>query len=174
MLEPKEIVRAVDSLMKTGLVVITGGEPFRQDIRHLVSMLLDCGYHIQIETNGTLPAPIELPYSRHPLQKTGVYVICSPKTGSVHPTIESVACAYKYVLESGSVIFEDGLPATALQHPVNGMVARPRQRMMPIYVQPMDSKDPEVNKKNERAAVASCMSHGYILQLQLHKILGME
>jgi organic radical activating enzyme len=44
----------------------------------------------------------------------------------------------------------------------------------PIYVQPMDSKDDEQNKQNLAAALNSAMKFGYILQLQIHKIIGVE
>ena len=49
-----ELVRAI---RPSGLVVLTGGEPFRQDIGPLIELLLEAGYEIQIETNGTLFRP---------------------------------------------------------------------------------------------------------------------
>ena len=38
----------------------------------------------------------------------------------------------------------------------------------------MDAQDEAQNKLNVKAAVASAMEHGYIMQLQVHKILNLE
>jgi 7-carboxy-7-deazaguanine synthase len=58
-----------------GLVVVTGGEPLlqRSALTKLVAMLVDAGLMVQVETNGTLPAPAE----NEPLSKA-LYVV-SPK-----------------------------------------------------------------------------------------------
>jgi 7-carboxy-7-deazaguanine synthase len=41
-------------------VVITGGEPFVQKrVAHLVSLLVDIGHHVTIETNGTIYLPTQ-------------------------------------------------------------------------------------------------------------------
>lgn len=49
-------------------LVITGGEPTLQLDSHLLKMLKDKGFYIQIETNGSLPVPPEVDW-----------VTCSPK-----------------------------------------------------------------------------------------------
>ena len=104
-------------------MVITGGEPFRQDLAKLLNVLTDAGYYVQIETNGTLE-PADVPYSLVTDIRTGVYVVCSPKAGKVHPRIAEVACCYKYVLSQDS-IHADGLPLRALEHTASPFVARP-------------------------------------------------
>lgn len=38
-------------------VILTGGEPLCQDIVPLVKLLIQHGFHIQVETNGTMPLP---------------------------------------------------------------------------------------------------------------------
>lgn len=170
----QEILDKVLEYQSSGLVVITGGEPFRQDITRLLNVLTDAGFYVQIETNGTLE-PVEYLYSTMPGIRTGVYVVCSPKTGKVHPRINDVACCFKYVIAHDSIHEDDGLPLRALEHRASPYVARPPQNWArPIYLQPMDAKDPDVNEKNLRAAIASCMAHGYILQLQVHKLIDME
>lgn len=170
----REILDKVREYQSRGLVVITGGEPFRQDISQLLNVLTDAGFYVQIETNGTLE-PVEYPYSIMPDIRMGVYVVCSPKTGKVHPRINDVACCFKYVISHDSIHEDDGLPLRALEHRASPYVARPPQGWhRPIYIQPMDAKDPDVNEKNLRAAIASCMAHGYILQLQVHKLINME
>lgn len=158
-----------------GLVVITGGEPFRQQIADFIDALLDMKYYVQIETNGTLPAA-NLIYNTSSLNdRTGAYIVCSPKTGRMHPSVVNNACALKYVMHANSVDPDDGLPLTALDHTAHPKLARPpRGWDRPIYLQPMDSQEQEQNNLNRAVCVASCLKHGYILQLQVHKLLGME
>lgn len=160
----------------SGLVVITGGEPFRQNIRELCWALLDAGYMVQIESNGTLPAIMGLPYERDPLtRRRAVYVVCSPKAGKVHHTMHEVACCFKYVVQAGNVGLDDGLPLQALEHTANPFVARPPEGWdRPIYVQPMDDKDPIKNQQNFNCAVQSCLRFDYTLQIQVHKVVGVE
>lgn len=156
------------------LVIITGGEPFRQNIHPLVQKLLDEGYTVQIETNGTLSIPsiafAEL-CSLDTTERNKCFVVCSPKAGSVHPSISSIACAYKYVMAHDSVS-DDGLPSHVLGLPA--FSARPPENLSTVYLQPCDSKDEAINELNLKACVASVMKHGYILQLQVHKIINME
>lgn len=179
MMGPYAILGEVNEMMRKdrwrpGLVVITGGEPFRQDITRLLTVLVDAGYYVQVESNGTLQ-PCEYPFSTMTDIRTGAYVVCSPKAGKVHPRIAEIACCFKYVLAHDSVHPEDGLPLRALEHSAHPHVARPPVGWVrPVYLQPMDSKDPHVNELNLRAAIQSCMTHGYILQLQVHKIINME
>lgn len=169
---PAAVVAEVEQFRKSGLVVVTGGEPFRQNIRAMVYALLDEGYFVQIETNGTLQPP-ELPYNIHPEQRRGVYVVSSPKTGKLYPTIYNIACALKYVVHFNDMDWTDGLPRSALGH--TGYPARPPEGWnRPIYVQPMDAKDEEVNRRNYDTAVQSCMKFSYTLQVQIHKIVGVE
>lgn len=170
----QEILDKVREYQSSGLVVITGGEPFRQDITQLLNVLTDAGFYVQIETNGTLE-PVEYPYSTMPGIRTGVYVVCSPKAGKVHPRINDVACCFKYVIAHDSIHEDDGLPLRALEHRASPYVARPPKTWArPIYLQPMDSKDEKLNRLNLQAAIDSCMKFGYILQLQIHKIINME
>lgn len=49
-----ELVTWIRTLCASDLVVITGGEPFRQNVNKLVEVLLGYGYKVQVETNGTL------------------------------------------------------------------------------------------------------------------------
>lgn len=149
------------------LVVITGGEPFRQNIGKLVDKLIAAGHTVQIETNGTLPPP-------DGLSKDAV-IVCSPKAGKVNIHTAARALCFKYVMAFDSVDPDDGLPVLALDHTAAPRVARPPAGFKgTVYLQPMDSQDEEVNRLNLRACVSSCMDHGYVLQLQIHKIIEME
>jgi 7-carboxy-7-deazaguanine synthase len=165
---PEAVVDAVRKLHPgPRLVVITGGEPFRQNITMLAQLLLDEEFPVQVETNGTLPPPPDFPH--------GVYIIVSPKAGKVHPETADRAIAVKYVLSANSVSPEDGLPLRVLDHtaPSYG-VARLDVPPESIYLQPADMQDEYLNAANLEAVRRSCMKHGYILQLQVHKLLGVE
>lgn len=160
-----------------GLVVITGGEPFRQESIELLALILvQRGFYVQVETNGTLPAPDLSIINKDVSQRKGLYIVVSPKAGKVHPATEAVACAYKYVMASNSVSPVDGLPVHVLDHTLGSLrVARPPEGFTgPVYLQPMDEQDKDLNEAHLRTCIRSCMKHGYILQLQIHKILGME
>ena len=147
------------------LIVITGGEPFRQNLAVLCRMLTRW-YRVQIETNGTLGID-------NPDAFQNVDIVCSPKAGKVHYSIVAHADWYKYVLHHESVCPNDGLPILALNHSASPKVFRPPLGAT-VYLQPMDCKDPVVNKLNQEAVLRSCLQYGYILQLQVHKLLEVE
>lgn len=169
-----QILASVAMWARRGLVVITGGEPFRQNLTELLTVLTNCGYYVQIETNGTF-APSTFDYNFSTDKRRGAYIVCSPKTGRVNHIIEQYACAMKYVMSASSVDDQDGLPIQALDHPVERRVARPTKNFTGlVYLQPLDVKDPIQNQLNLEAVVKSCMTYGHILQLQVHKLIGMQ
>jgi 7-carboxy-7-deazaguanine synthase len=148
------------------LVVITGGEPFRQKMGPLINALLKFGYGVQIETNGTLFDP-DLPY-------TDIDIVCSPKAGVVNPQLVPHISAYKYVLHADQVDPDDGLPTLALNHTASPRVARPPVDFDGlVYVQPVDEGNESLNYSHLQAAIVSTMKYGYILCLQTHKLIGM-
>lgn len=161
------------------LVVITGGEPLRQNLTLLVKGLFKMGFYVQIETNGTINPDSEdrlpLEYvSFTPELKKGLYIVCSPKTPKVQQNIRNLACAFKYVLDHRSIDPSDGLPVTVLGLTNQGKpVAKPPQNI-PIYLQPADTMEPEGTRLNVQACINSCINYGYILQIQIHKILGVS
>jgi 7-carboxy-7-deazaguanine synthase len=162
----------------SGLVVITGGEPLRQQTGvewltlHLQQKL---GCYVQVETNGTLPPPGISTLNKDVSERRGLYIVVSPKAGRVNPETAKWACAYKYVMNHRSIA-EDGLPQHALHHTLGTLkLARPPADFKgTIYLQPQDDQDAAINKLNQDACVESCMRHGYVLQLQTHKLLGLE
>lgn len=160
-----------------GLVVITGGEPFRQEIDLLVLKLIQrLGCYVQVETNGTLPPPELSVVNQDINERKGLYIVCSPKSGKVNPKTAAVACCFKYVMASHSVSELDGLPIHALDHKLGTLqVARPPANFKGvIYLQPMDERNTKHDEEHLKACIRSCMKYGYTLQLQVHKILGME
>lgn len=154
------------------LVVITGGEPLRQPIGPFCNMLLDAGFKVQIETNGTLYRS-ELPYE-HPRFS----IVCSPKTQTVQPNLLPHITAFKYVARAEDLNPVDGLPTSALEHPNKGGLFRHHryelEHEFEIYLQPADEQDSARNEKNLAAVVASCLRHGHRLCLQVHKIIGVD
>ena len=157
------------------LVVITGGEPFRQELGPLINHLISMGYYVQIETNGTLPPAVDVWYEQDITMREGAYIVLSPKAGKMNLQTLKHACCLKYVGEAGDLAEDDGLPVNALRHPASPRLARPPLgwgRL--IYLQPMDAKDETANRENLKAVINSCMAHGYVLQLQVHKIIEME
>lgn len=148
------------------LVVITGGEPFRQNIREFVTHLLNEGFLVQIETNGTLYQ--DLPWCKD------LTIVCSPKTGSINKHLLPHINAFKYVLSADSVSPFDGLPMKALNHPNSGRVARPPIGFSgTIYLQPIDDHGGTFMTDHLTACVKSCMTHGYTLGFQLHKLINL-
>jgi len=148
------------------LVVITGGEPFRQNLDPLVTQLIEKGYEVHIETNGTLPPTVPIQH------RPAVLVICSPKVG-LNPKMTRRVDVFKYVIRAGEVDPDDGLPTKGMG--MRGPPARPTAaKFQRVFVQPLDEGDSEANEKNIQAAVQSCLEHGYRLSLQIHKIVGLD
>ena len=161
-----------------GMVVITGGEPFRQDITMLVLALMDADCvgkgkphsqpKVQIETNGTLALPEHGIWTARDLS-----IVCSPKTGAINPFFERKIRAYKYVIAEGCVDSIDGLPTSAL-----GLGVRPARPLGnykgPIFLQPEDSGDEVKNLANMNAAIDCCLTYGHKLSSQNHKVWGLR
>lgn len=149
------------------LIVISGGEPFRQKIAPFVDYLIEHDFDVQIETNGSMQIPLEL--------SSMATVVCSPKTAKLHPSALHRANAFKYVMKAGNVREEDGLPLQALDHRATPYIARPPKSFRgKIYLQPMDEQDASYNANNVQAVLESAMKHNYIVQLQIHKLLNVE
>jgi 7-carboxy-7-deazaguanine synthase len=151
------------------LVVITGGEPLRQNLRPLVDTLIRQrpSLKIQIETAGTLWQDV--------LWWTDlVKTVVSPKTPKIHTFIAEIACAYKYVVRHNELSPDDGLPVFSTQVAgAQARLARPTQTGIPVYLSPCDEGDPEKNQANLLAVVQSARRYGYIAGIQLHKYLGL-
>lgn len=137
------------------LVVITGGEPFRQNIAPLCDALLAKGVKVQIECNGTLFR--EIP--------SGVDIICSPKNigHGYQPIREDLLAritALKFIISASDMAYNQ--------------VAELGQTVynVPVYVQPMDEYDTIKNQANQARALEIAREMGYRVSLQVHKVLG--
>ena len=159
------------------IVVLTGGEPMRQQLAPLVHILLDHGgfQKVQIETAGNLWEP-EL---EHYLGTGQLLIVCSPKTAHVHKEIVRHCRHWKYVVRWGWT-GTDGLPAQPTQlnneqPPWNFVYHRPTLPRSDdtVWISPCDDHDPEKNALNVKQAVEVCLKHGYRLSLQTHKIVNL-
>lgn len=156
-------------------VVLTGGEPLRQNPIRLLAVLLHHGTEmIQIETAGTL-----WQNDLTGLIDAGrVSLVCSPKTPRVHPMIEQMCKHWKYIIRAGEQDPTDGLPNRGTQPATKEKeqcLYRPNPVLAStIWVSPCDEYDPIKNKANQDAARDLCLTRGYRLSLQVHKIIGVE
>lgn len=155
------------------LAVITGGEPLRQDIDALVSILLLNGHPVQIESNGVFEVSEVL---KQFLRARKLMLVVSPKTSRINPVTAEYATVFKYVLHA-DYIADDGLPTQALYHPTGraNKVARPPQGVRkPIYITPFDERDEKQNRRHLNAVAVCTMAYGYIANVQLHKLIGID
>jgi 7-carboxy-7-deazaguanine synthase len=139
------------------LVVITGGEPLRQNIAPLCEALLAEGFKVQIETNGTLMRPLP----------DKVDIVCSPKnTGGGYMRLREDLLprlqALKFLISRHDENYNHVADVGQGAYPI------------PVYVQPMDEYDDARNAENTTLALELATRHGYRLSLQLHKMLGIE
>ncbi len=161
-------IKQVRNITPESLVIITGGEPFRQNIGSLVNTLLKIGFKVQIETNGTLFN------SYVDFDNPNLTIVCSPKTPSINARMFLHIDVLKYVVKYQNV-GNDGLPNMVLDLPNSSVVFRPPKEFEGlIYIQPMDEQDPVKNKLNLEQAIWSCINFGYRLGIQMHKIIGVE
>ena len=150
MSEP-EIVAAVKSLcpvLRSPLVVVTGGEPALQLTASLVEALHAVGDRVAVETNGTLPLPGNVDW-----------VTLSPKSlwlGEEAAPVLTRADELK-------VLFDGEHNPSAYDH----IDAAHR------FLQPMDTGDPARNAALMHQAADYCLGHPqWRLSLQIHKILN--
>lgn len=175
-LHPNEILETVDAVAmgRTRLIVLTGGEPFRQKIDSFLLTAKLHNYSVQVETNGVIPPSAALSWrTTIDREGAGLYLVVSPKTQKIHSRVWANALAFKYVIHADH-IGPDGLPSNALLHPCNAeTVARPRPGA-DVIVQPMDCKNTVANLRNLDAAKRVAMQYGHRLQIQLHKLIEVE
>lgn len=139
----------------SNLVVITGGEPLRQNITKLAEQLNQEGMTVQIETNGTITDNIPL----------NCRLICSPKNTcgkykNLSPKILPYINALKFLISADIEGYKD--------------IAEIGQKKfaIPVYVQPMDQYDQSKNAQNIALTRLIAKKHNATISLQIHKILN--
>lgn len=185
----EEVVRRVFDLLKEfqpiqPLVVLTGGEPLRQNIVPLLDALMlphsnRINLRVQIETAGTV-FPEGLSRERYQyLGQHHLTIVCSPKTKKVNPRLAEECWDWKYIIDAQDPdYFGDGLPSVTTQSDDQAPYKVYRPEMLgsfsgeTIWVQPCDEKDDVRNQKNLDRAKDISMKHGYRITLQTHKLLN--
>lgn len=180
------------------LVVITGGEPLRQNIAPLLNDLFDDDFRVEIETAGTITPAVSMARMRMETLTGRLRIICSPKTARVSALVRELCADYKYLVTEGDGTFENGVPSMDSQNvgesrplfyppKINDALGRP----VTIWIQPMEvyqkevwgwwkaprdrySRDEVRTLANVDYAVKIAQRHGYRVSLQLHKLLGLR
>ena len=159
-----QIIKQIDGLSKNEsgkstkkLIVITGGEPLRQEISPLCDRLLELDLQVQIETNGTIFRKLD----------SRVHIICSPKSsnGKYFPIREDLLPqinAFKFIISDTREGYKDILCGIT------------QGENIPIYLQPMDEYDDTKNQANIKKVIDLANKYGCRISLQTHKILGIE
>lgn len=139
------------------LIVITGGEPLRQNIIPLCKKLLSKKFQVQIETNGTLFQ--DLPKE--------VSIICSPKNNTtgyhqIRRDLLPRISAFKFLISASNENYCDAPELGQSKYKI------------PVYLQPMDEIDKKKNNKNYALTLELARKLGYRISLQTHKFWGIE
>lgn len=146
-----------ENIRSIGLVVITGGEPFRQPINKLCEGLLEEKFAVQIETNGTIFR--EVP--------SAVDIVCSPKVVNgkylkVREDLLKRITAFKFLISAQKSEYSSVPDLGQIKHNI------------PVFVQAMDEIDNGLNIANKKLAVEIAINNGYRLSYQIHKELRIE
>lgn len=152
--ESKKLSLNIQGKRTYNLVVITGGEPFRQPIDRLCEELLKEGFSVQIETNGTLYQDIP----------EAVEIICSPKnTGNgyanIRPDLLKRINAFKFLISKNNKDYSGVSEIGQSEYDI------------PVYIQPLDEIDEKLNRDNLEYVINLAKDKGYRVSLQLHKIM---
>ena len=163
---------------KCNFAVITGGEPFLQNVVPFVKALNRLEISVSVETAGTTYVP-GLHQVFHPRRE--IYdnaIVCSPKTPRLSGSLVPLIHALKYIVKIGDVSVYDGLPINSTQVlDKQTKLYRPCSALCtgtPVYIQPMDEDDPTSTRANMELAAAICMKYGYRLSIQTHKLVGVD
>lgn len=147
-----ELVRYVQNISEgTNLVVLTGGEPFAQDINELAISLQRKKFKTQVESNGSInPHNFE--------QWAYIYLVVSPKYAGVNLDVVSHAEAIKFVLKDK-------------EQPNSCLIEWAKNKGVAVYLAPCDEKDEEKNRANMFWVRDLALQMNVIVSLQIHKIL---
>jgi len=156
-LEVTKLSEGDDGIKTHDLVVITGGEPLRQNIIPLCEILLKNSFKVQIETNGTL-------FQKLPKK---VEIVCSPKNNfngyhPIRPDLLSRISAFKFLISAHNTNYSF-VPELGQN-----------QYGTPVYLQPIDEYDEAKNQANRQLTLKLATKFGYRLSLQTHKFWGID
>lgn len=148
----EEILREIKRYAPCNRVILTGGEPTLQITEEFIDFLVENGYFVNIETNGTRPIPTN--WNVH-------WIVCSPKfefcpnAGIKLDWIDELKVVYRGKEQDMSKY--DDIEATL------------------YYIQPCDTGDADTNKRIIEEAVEFIKKNPkWRLSLQTQKILGIR
>jgi len=145
------------NLRSVNLIVITGGEPLRQPIEQLCTSLINQGFTVQIETNGTIYR--DLP--------SDVHIVCSPKPGVqgykvVREDLLKKISAFKFLVAKNLKFYNSISEVGQTKYNI------------PVYIQPIDQNNEILNQENIEFAIEQSLQTGSYLSTQIHKYLNIE
>ena len=133
-------------------VVLTGGEPFVQTVGGLLSLCVDNGFPVHVETNGTI-CPQDIPVDL--LKK--MFVVCSPKPGhAVNTRLGKHINVYKLLIHA---------------HTRDGEIIPYILTQRPVYLQALDDENKEANLTR---TLELCQKYNLGFSPQLHKLIGVK
>ncbi len=153
-----DIIRDNNKKNIPSLIVITGGEPMRQNINKLCEVLFALGVlTVQVETNGTIWRPT--------LEK--IQFVCSPKIvhGKYYPIRDEIlkqTIAIKFLVSLYQVGYSDIYQVGQDNYKI------------PVYIQPIDHYDQEKNTANIKLAMSLAAHYNCRISIQMHKVIGIE
>lgn len=143
-----EILAEIERYQPCRFVVLTGGEPSLQITEEFVGSLVDRGYFVAVETNGTRPLPQNVSW-----------VTCSPK----FEFCNNASVRLEHIDELKAIYCGDNQSIEDYE----AIPARYR------YLQPCDTGDTERNRQLTAGAISYIKDHpDWRLSIQLHKILN--
>lgn len=166
LMSPAEILLKIRGLNhKVDFVIITGGEPYMQDLDLLVTYFVNSGFFVAIETNGIAFQPLS------PL----VWITCSPKPPlfEIHEKLKSNVSEWKFVIDG---INNDKIIKLAkdIDQFTRRMTVDAEDEL--VAVEPTIFLQPEGNKPERiKECYAILMENPHwSLSLQLHKIIDIK
>lgn len=153
--EPQELAQWVER-QRVRHVVVTGGEPFEQDLEALLARLGADGCFVQVETSGTVGVP-------HTTLGQTDWITVSPKVGmpggrQVDPRMLDLADEIKMP------VGRDRDLAVLLD-----LLGRRHGDPVPVWLQPL-SQSPAAT----RLCIDAAALHGWRVSLQTHKLAGLR
>ena len=161
---PQEIENWFEQKRKRNLVVITGGEPFRQPIERFCEELVKRKFLVQIETNGTLfreiPREVKIICSPKNPQKNSPKVVNHSKSyHKIRGDLLARIDALKFIISASNLGYQDIAEVGQSEYNI------------PVYLQPMDEYDEEKNRINAKLVLNLAKKHGAHISWQIHKML---
>ena len=143
-------------------VVLTGGEPLLQNLDPLIKLLHKANLKLHLETNCTLPLPME---------KLD-WIATSPKTKNPDPVILYHADEVKFLVNTNENWKE------YIEYITKNYTIKGKKLLLPVakkYTKTTASSPDSIIKKNTYAAIDYCFTHSdFSLCMQMHKVLNIN